>query len=132
MKILSLEKILNCIDQFNLQIQDLLQLNENNNLMIFKSLLNEQYIEKNEYKGTSYITNVTKVLNELDRNINNGEIGYKDISLFYSENNNKGESLFSRLKIIALNKEEKAKQYFSFIVKNKKVWKIFERNFIYF
>ena len=85
---------------------------KNDNLQVFEGLLNGGYIDNDSYKDTYYISYADKVLEDLDNDIKEGKISYKDISIFYSkekENELKEEEkLISRLKIIALNSNDKS------------------------
>jgi hypothetical protein len=102
------ENILQNIDKFNIQKDDFFKLEENENIQLFKGLLNDKILGKNELKDTYYIKNANNVIEDLDKYINNGEITFRDISLFYNDQKNKCEQLISRLKMISKNDEVKA------------------------
>ena len=108
------KNILQNIDKYNIQKEDFMKFEKNDNLRVFEGLLNGGYIENELYKNINYIFYANKVLEDLDNDIKEGKISYRDISIFYSK---KEEKLISRLKIIAKNKEEIAKNYFSIIDK---------------
>ena len=122
------EQILSSIDKYNIQKEDFMQLDENDNLILFKGLLEDKIIENENYKDTYYVDHALKELKELDNEINKLEIKYRDISLFCNEDleenkkdnkeDNKENKLKTRLKIIALNNEEKAEKYYSLIFDN--------------
>ena len=107
------KNILENITSYNIQKENFLELEENDNLLLFKGLLDKEYIEKNEYENTSYVKNIKTTIKEIENNIKNGEILYKDISKFYNEaeKEHKNNILYDRLKLIALNKEQNNKIY---------------------
>ena len=76
------------------------------NIKLFKGLLTEGYITGNEYMDSDYVDSSIKLMNELNNNILNGDVLYKDINFFYI--NNKQNELYQGLLLITLNDKEKA------------------------
>ena len=105
--------ILQNIDKFIIEKEDFFTLNENDKLNLFKGLLDEKYLKKEEYKNTYYVQSASSVIDELKNDIKKGEILYKNISIFYNEKNNQKENnkLYDRLKMIALNNNEDYENY---------------------
>ena len=88
---------------------DFFQLEENDNLQLFKKLLNEKYL--NNYKNIIYIEKTLSAIKELKNNIENGEILYSDVNLFYFENKKEKKNIFfSRLILIYLNQKKDAEK----------------------
>ena len=105
------KNILQSINMYNIQKEYFLKAEEEDNLKLFKGLLEEKYLEKNEYQNTSYVKNSITIISEIEDNIKKGEILYKDISKFYNSDEKENNILYDRLKLIALNKEEDYHNY---------------------
>ena len=112
------ERIFNIINKFTIQKKDIFQIEESENLTLFKGLINEKYLEKEEYKNNEYFINSLSLLNQIKNSIEINEITYNDIYLFYNKNEQRNEPLLlSRLKLIFLN-EEGVEHYMDIIDKN--------------
>ena len=113
-----LETIFTIIGKFTIQKKDIFQVEESEKLTLFKGLLNEKYLEKEEYKNNEYFINSLSLLNQIKKSIEINEITYNDIYLFYNKNEQRNEPLLlSRLKLIFLN-EEGVEHYMNIIDKN--------------
>jgi hypothetical protein len=96
----------------DLKKKDFFKLEESDNYILFKGLLDLKYFENNEYKSTEYVKNTIEILNEIGKDITTGEIDYTEISIFYNMDKPELQSkLFEMLKKIALNDTEKATNY---------------------
>ena len=85
------ENILQNLDKYNIQKEDFMKFEKNDNLQVFEGLLNGGYIDNDSYKDTYYISYADKVLEDLDNDIKEGKISYRDISIFYSKKEEENE-----------------------------------------
>ena len=115
------ENMLQNIDEYIAKREDFLEPQENEKMKLFKGLLNQKIIEKPEFQDTYYVQKVITTIKKLQSQITNGEILYRDISKFYSNEMNDKEKqkdiLFQKLVIISLNNQEEAKKLFDTIDK---------------
>ena len=107
------EYILQNIDEyFIIKKHEFLEPKVNENLILFKELLDDKILEKPEYQNTYYVQKVLSIVSEIQNEINKGEILYEDIKRFYNNDKNNKEKqkslLFQRLVIISLNNHDEA------------------------
>ena len=99
------ENMLQNIDEYIVKREEFLEPQEKEKMKLFKGLLNEKIIEKPEFQETYYVEKVVTTISKLQSQITNGEILYRDISKFYSNEVNDKEKqkdlLFQRLVIIS-------------------------------
>ena len=135
------ENCLKVIVKYNIKKEDFFSLNETENYKLFKSLLDKNFIQKKEYESIPYFQNSISIIKQLQKEIKDEEILFKDINRFFIkkkiQNNdedeiidinkskiitlliNEGEKiLLSRLNTIYLNKKEEAEQSKEMINKN--------------
>ena len=108
------KQILQNMNNFCINKNDIFQFNESDNYILFKNLLDLKYFEKEEYKKTEYVQNINKILTEIGKDIEKGEINFNIISPFYDKSkpeDNLEDKLFNILKQISLNDINKAKNY---------------------
>ena len=113
------------IDEYIIKREELLEPQENEKMKLFIGLLNEKILEKPEFQETYYVEKVVSAISKVQNEITNGEILYRDISKFYSDEGNDEENtkekqkdlLFQRLCYISLNKKEDAKKLLDIIEK---------------
>ena len=79
---------------------------ETKNMKLFKGLFERKILLRNEFSCTDYIKNNIVLLSSLQNDIEEGNIYYKEIILFYSDN--KQEELNKKLLLISLNNKELA------------------------
>ena len=94
--------------------EDFLKLEETDNYKLFKGLLEKKYFEKNDLQNISYFQKTKSNLNEIRKNIENGDIYLTNISIFYNKNKPEDrleEKLFDKMIKICLNKVELASNY---------------------
>jgi len=112
------ENIFKIINKFIIQKKDIFQIKESESLTLLKGLIDENYMEKDEYKNSEYFIHSLSLLNEIKTNFEKGEISYNDIHSFYSTNIQKNENiLISRLNIVFLNKKEEVEKIMDIIDK---------------
>ena len=115
------ENMLQNIDDYIIKRQELLEPKENEKIILFKGLLDEEILEKPEYQETYYVNKVKSTVKSVQKEIISGQILYRDISKLYSKDENDKEnqknSLLQRLKIICLNKQDDADKLFNIIDK---------------
>jgi len=99
-------KLLENIDKYIIEKDKFWVEEKRENLLMFKGLLDAGYITHNEYRNINYIASSNQLMEELYNNILNGDVLYKDINSFYS--NNKENELNNRLMLICLNDSEKS------------------------
>ena len=113
------------IDEYIIKKEELLELQESEKMKLFKGLLNEKFLEKPEFQETYYVEKAVSAISKIQSEITNGDILYRDISKFYTdevndEENNKEKQkdlLFQRLCYISFNKKEDAKKLLDIIEK---------------
>jgi len=116
------------INKFILKEEDFLKIIENENLKFFKGLVNEKLLEKvNQYKGTIYISKTFITISGLDAKIDNFDIKYSDLSLFFQDETKtkREEILKDRFIYIYMLQEDKAKKMFDKL--KKKFYEIKEK-----
>ena len=112
------ENILQNIDDYYIiKRHEFLEPKINENLILFKGLLDGKIFEKPEYQNTYYVQKVLSTVSNIQNEIIKGEILYEDISRFYNNNEKNKENLFQRLVIISLNKQENANELYNIIDK---------------
>jgi len=81
---------------------------ETKNMKLFQGLFERKILLRNEFSCTDYIKNNIVLLSSLQKDIEEGNIYYKEIIVFYSDN--KQEELNKKLLLISLNNKELALQ----------------------
>ena len=79
---------------------------ETKNMKLFQGLFERKILLGNEFSSTDYVNNNIVLLNSLQKDIEEGNIYYKEIIHFYS--NNKQEELNKKLLLISSNNKELA------------------------
>ena len=103
------------INKFIIKEEDFLKIEENERLKFFKGLVNEKLLEKaNQYKGAIYISKVFMAISSLESKIDNYDIKFSDLSLYFQDNTKtkSEEILKDRLNYIYFSEEDKAKKNF--------------------
>jgi hypothetical protein len=86
------------IDEYIVKREEFLEPQEKEKMKLFKGLLNEKIIEKPEFQETYYVEKVVTTISKLQSQITNGEILYRDISKFYSNEVNDKEKHYRQNK----------------------------------
>ena len=97
------------LEIYNIKKEDFLQFEDTNNYILFKGLLGNNYLEKNEILDTNYIKNSREITNKLIKDIEQGELSFREIITFYenkSEDKSKNK-LLERMTTISFNSKEK-------------------------
>ena len=97
------------LEKYNIKKEDFLKLEDTDNYKLFKGLLYNNYLDKKEIQNTHYIENSKDITNKLIKDIEQGELTLKEISIFY---NNKREDklnnkLLERMTTLNFNSKEK-------------------------
>ena len=104
------QHILKNINKYTIQKEDFLSLEETDNLKLFKGLLDQGFIKDEKYHNIYYFQNSIFIVNNLENEINKGELLYGNIIKF-NNNIDKENKLYSRLILISLNSDKDAKKY---------------------
>ena len=104
-----LKNIFENLEQYNITKEDFLKLEDTDNYKLYKDLLDNNYLDKNEIKNTYYIKVSKDIANKLIKDIEQGELTFKEISIFYLNKpedklNNK---LLERMITLSFNSNEK-------------------------
>ena len=96
------------LEKYNIKKEDFLKLEDTDNYKLFKGLLYNNYLDKKEIQNTHYIENSKDITNKLIKDIEQGELTLKEISIFY---NNKREDklnnkLLERMTTLNFNSKE--------------------------
>ena len=102
-------KVNSYLESIILSKEDFFMLEENKNLKIYKKLWDMKVLNTKNLLNSDYLKKCTSVLNDLKKDLKEGNIKYKYINPFYS--NEKYDELFNRLLIISDNKKEEAIEY---------------------
>jgi len=97
--------ILEKFDKYVIKKEEFFVIEETQNIKLFEGLL-ERKLLGNEFKLIEYVNNNLEMISSLQHEIEEGNIYYKDINLFYL--NNKKDELKKKLLIISLNNNESA------------------------
>jgi len=92
--------ILENFDKYVIKREEFFELEETPNIKLFKGLIERKLLE-NEFRPTEYIKNSIQLISSLQNEIEEGNIYYSEINLFYS--NNKKDELKKKLLIISLD-----------------------------
>ena len=100
------------MDKYYIKKEDFLKLEDTDNYKLFKGLLDNNYLDKNEIQNTYYIQNSKDIANKLIKDIEQGELTLREISIFY---NNKPEDkleekLLERMTSLNFNSKEKGEK----------------------
>ena len=87
------------------QKEDLLNIEENERIHLFKGLLEKANIIDEEYKEIDYVNKSKRIINDFREQVENNEILYSNINLFYE--NNKQDEFNKRLTLIYFNDKDK-------------------------
>ena len=102
-----LNNILDNIKNYKLQKEDLLKVEENYRIKLFKELLIKAQINKEEIKeGNEYVIESIGVIEEVEKDLDNNLVLYKDINPFFQSNNT--DDFYNRLLLIYFNNRDKA------------------------
>ena len=88
--------------------KDFLSIEKNEKYDLFKGLLDNKIITKEDFKYTFYMKQANEKLSKLQKELKTGEFKFPDIFIFYDEKNKKEGLLLSKLKTIFLNDEKEA------------------------
>ena len=107
------KNIFQSLEKYYIKKEDFLKLEDTDKYKLFKGLLENNYLDKQEFQNTYYIQNSIDITNKLIRDIEKGELMLGEISTFY---NNKPEDklqdkLLERMTSLCLNSKEKGEKY---------------------
>jgi len=100
------------MDKFYIKKEDFLKLEDTDKYKLFKGLLDKNYLEKKDMENTYYLSNITEVTNKLKRDIEQGELTFGEISIFYGNKPEEklDQKLLERMTTLNLNSKEKGEK----------------------
>ena len=105
-------EILSKINRYILTENDFLSLEETDSFKFFKGLIDNKIIGKElEYKGATYLMKVHMTILSLKEKINNFDIKYSEICIFFQDEKNKNILKEKLLYLNFLNEIEQQRQY---------------------
>jgi hypothetical protein len=102
-KLLRINIFKNLVDR-ELKAEDLLSIEENESILLFKDLLKRANITNDKYKEIDYVSNSINILDESRKKLENNEVLYSEINLFFE--NNKQDEFKKRLLLIYYNNND--------------------------
>ena len=104
------KEILSNLNSFIIKEEDFLLLEETENLKFFKGIVKNNFLTKDsQFKGAIYIERALLLISSLESKINNDELNFNKISVFF-QNDKLEKILYERLLYIYLLDENKAKE----------------------
>ena len=106
------KEIFSKINKYLINEDDFISLEETENFKLYKGLINNKIIDKDfVYKGATYITRVQAIISAFEEKINNLDIKYDDIIIFFQNEKTKN-ILREKLLYLKFLDENQAKVYF--------------------
>ena len=97
-------EIIKYLDNYSISKDDYFNLIENDNLKIYKALLDNNFLKENKLNDSMYYISVISYNYKLNQELKKGEIEYYYINNFYSVN--KKDIFYERLLLISSNNKE--------------------------
>jgi len=97
------------LENYNIKKEDFLKLEDTDNYKLYKGLLDNNYLSKKEIQNTYYIQNSKDITNKMLKDIEQGELTLREISIFYRNkpDDKLNFKLLERMITISFNSKEK-------------------------